>query len=329
MSTTNIEWAHRRDKKGNVIEKGVTWNPLTGCDKVLFCGTCHNQLIKGRKHCTNCLTKIKDVKPVIDPACVNCYMFPQAKRNKLMQIGRIEKDFAEKKIPLEIYREKLVSHSYRHGTRLTIQSQLLAKPLSWTKPRTVFVNSMSDVFHEDVSDEFILEMFKVMNQAKKHTFQVLTKRSWRLLELSKQIDWTPNIWMGVSIGSSKELFRLVDLLQINAIIKFVSVEPLVEQIDFSPHLTEYCLNGYNPEQLWIITGGESPQPKSREMNLDWARQIRNDCKHWFIPFFFKQIGGTNQKCTSKKPLTEGCYGCGAKGCRQLDGQFYNEYPQIG
>ena len=163
----------------------------------------------------------------------------------------------------------------------------------------VFVNSMSDLFHADVPDDFIFEIFSTMNSATNHCFQILTKRSERLSEISERLKWSKNIWMGVSVETSDYLYRIDDLRSTNAFVKFISFEPLlsaIRSIDFQ-------------EIDWAIVGGESG-PKARPMEKRWVLDIKNECEEKNIPFFFKQWGGINKK----------------KAGRILEGQTWDEMP---
>jgi protein gp37 len=178
---------------------------------------------------------------------------------------------------------------YNYEFDLTLHDQILEKPILWKKPRFIFVNSMSDLFHEQVPIEFIQKVFAVMKKASWHQFQVLTKRSERLLELDNLIDWPSNVWMGVSVESQEYTFRIEDLSKTHAYIKFVSFEPLLGP-----------LQNFDASQLnWIIVGGESG-PGSRPMLENWVIDIRDQCIEASIPFFFKQWGGVNKKKAGRK-----------------------------
>ena len=169
--------------------------------------------------------------------------------------------------------------------KIKIVHHVLDAPLRWTKPAMVFVNSMSDVFHENIREYDILKVFDVMNQAEKHTFQILTKRPERLLEMDHEIKWTPNIWMGVSIESKDTLHRIRTLSESAAKIKFISAEPLLE--DVCPEFSEYV------DYLdWVIVGGESG-PNARKMDREWAISIHDICNMHDVAYFFKQMGGTD------------------------------------
>jgi protein gp37 len=174
--------------------------------------------------------------------------------------------------------------NYVNGFRLTLHEHMLEQPLSRRKPQMIFVNSMSDLFHEDVPAEFIHKVFDVMRRASWHTFQVLTKRSRRLLELNPEIDWPPNVWMGISVESQDYTFRVEHLRQTSACVKFLSLEPLLGPL---PRLR---LQGID----WVIVGGESG-PGARPMAEEWVIDIRDQCLASNVPFFFKQWGGTHRK----------------------------------
>jgi protein gp37 len=174
--------------------------------------------------------------------------------------------------------------AYRFGFTPMFHEHLLGKPLFWKKSRMIFVNSMSDTFHEDITDEQILKLFSVMNKARWHTFQVLTKRSERLLKLSNKIKWTPNIWQGVTVEHAATRSRIEDLRRVGAQTKFLSIEPLIGPIP------ELNLSGID----WVIVGGESG-PGARPMRKEWVTYIRDVCIKSKTPFFFKQWGGVRKK----------------------------------
>lgn len=178
--------------------------------------------------------------------------------------------------------------NYRNGFKLTLQPQALALPLKWKKPQMIFVNSMSDLFHKDVPLEYIESVFDVMRRASWHTFQVLTKRSDRLFKVHTQLDWPPNVWMGVSVENENYTFRIQHLRQTNAQVKFLSLEPLLGP------LSRLDLTGID----WAIVGGESG-PHARPMSEDWVIEIRDQCKKAHVPFFFKQWGGVRKKVTGR------------------------------
>jgi protein gp37 len=189
--------------------------------------------------------------------------------------------------------------NYVNGFRVAMHEHMLQLPLRWKKSQIIFVNSMSDLFHEDVPTEFILRVFDIMNRANWHIFQLLTKRSSRLRDLDRFLPWTPNIWAGVTVENQNCVSRIEDLVQTRSITKFLSLEPLL-----SP-LPSLRLDGIH----WVIVGGESG-PGSRPIERSWVVDIRHQCRVSSIPFFFKQWGGTNKKL---------------KG-RLLDGRTWNAMP---
>jgi len=190
---------------------------------------------------------------------------------------------------------------YRDGFELRMHPDELNIPYTWKRPQIVFVNSMSDMFHKDVPLDFIKQVFHVMNENPQHTFQVLTKRSERLLELHEELNWTPNIWMGVSVEDSRVLSRVDDLRKTNAMTKFLSCEPLIGP------LTNLDLTGIG----WVIVGGESAR-RPRIMDEKWVIEIHEKCITAKVPFFFKQWGGQNKK----------------KNGRLLHGRHYDEMPEL-
>lgn len=193
----------------------------------------------------------------ISPACKFCYAERLARR--LQAMGQ---------------------QNYRNGFRLTLQPQMLEHPLRWRQARRVFVNSMSDLFHDDVPASYILQVFDVMKRASRHQYQILTKRSERLLGLNSILSWQPQIWMGVSVENEDHLFRVDHLRKTGAHIKFLSLEPLLGS------LRKLNLQGID----WVIVGGESG-PGARPMDSEWVREIRERCLRARVPFFFKQWGG--------------------------------------
>ena len=196
-------------------------------------------------------------------------------------------------------RLKHIFPKYKNGFKLTLHPEELDKPLKWKKPRMIFVCSMSDIFHKDVPDEFIIKIFETMNKAHWHIFQVLTKRPERLETLKDKINWTENIWLGTTVESSKYLYRIPYIVNTPAKIKFLSLEPLLSGIPNLP------LEGID----WVIVGGESGVG-AREMKKEWVINIKNQCEKAGVPFFFKQWGGVNKKKTG----------------RLLDGKEYNQMP---
>jgi protein gp37 len=212
----------------------------------------------------------------ISPGCKHCYAERMARR--LQAMGQ---------------------PNYVHGFKLSMHPHVLEKPLEWKKPQMIFVNSMSDLFHKDVPLDFIQQVFDVMCRAHWHTFQVLTKRAERLEELSPQIDWSENVWMGVSVETSKYTFRIDHLRRTGAQVKFLSLEPLLGP------LYNLNLDGID----WAIVGGESG-PGARPLDPAWVTDIRDQCLRARVPFFFKQWGGTNKK----------------KAGRLLEGRTWDEMP---
>lgn len=178
--------------------------------------------------------------------------------------------------------------NYERGFEVSLHDQTLELPLTWKKPQMIFVNSMSDLFHDKVPEQFLHRVFDVMRKASWHTFQVLTKRAERLEKVGREIDWPSNVWMGVSVETSKYLYRLDHLRQSQAKVKFISFEPLLES------LGKIDLSGMD----WAIVGGESG-PKARPMERTWVIEIRDQCLTANVPFFFKQWGGTNKKKTGR------------------------------
>lgn len=188
--------------------------------------------------------------------------------------------------------QKMGQNNYRNGFRLTLQPHMLERPLEWSRPQTIFVNSMSDLFHDDVPLDYIRRVFDVMRRAHWHRFQVLTKRPERLAALDHQLSWAPNVWMGVSVESSRYMPRIDHLRGTGASVKFLSLEPLLGPL---PGLD---LRGID----WVIVGGESG-PKARPIEPEWVAALRDQCTGEDVPFFFKQWGGTNKKKTGR--LLEG------------------------
>lgn len=197
--------------------------------------------------------------------------------------------------------KKMGQAKYKNGFKVTTHDDVLSLPLTWKKPRLIFVNSMSDLFHKDVPPEFIHKIFEVMRKADRHIFQFLTKRSERMLELAPLLVWPENVWAGVTVESSKYYSRLEDLHQVPAAIRYVSVEPMLGP------MPDFPMEGID----WIILGGESG-PGARAMKKSWVVEMRNRCAQYNIPFFFKQWGGFNRQET---------------GC-MLDGKYYQEMPRL-
>jgi protein gp37 len=214
----------------------------------------------------------------ISPGCKHCYAERMAQR--LQAMGQ---------------------ENYRDGFALTLQPHMLELPLRWRKPQTIFVNSMSDLFHENVPLEYIERVFDVMRRASQHRFQVLTKRANRLAQLHEELHWAPNIWMGVSVESNKYRSRIDDLGRIGAATKFLSLEPLLGPL---PNLDLSSID-------WVIVGGESG-PGARPMDVAWATDVRDQCQKAAVPFFFKQWGGKNKK----------------KAGRVLEDRTWDEMPRV-
>jgi protein gp37 len=213
----------------------------------------------------------------ISPGCLHCYAERMAKR--LQAMGQA---------------------NYANGFALTMHDHVVELPLGWKKPRAIFVNSMSDLFHQTVPVGFIQAVFDVMGRANWHQFQLLTKRSDRLLELDSQLCWLPHIWMGVSVENRDYVYRIDHLRKTHAHVKFLSIEPLLGP------LPELDLSGIN----WVIVGGESG-PGARPMKREWVAKIRDQCRDSQTPFFFKQWGGVHKK----------------RAGRELEGRTWDEMPK--
>lgn len=213
----------------------------------------------------------------VSPGCKHCYAERMAKR--LQAMGQA---------------------NYRNGFRLTLQPHMLELPLRWKRPQSIFVNSMSDLFHSDVPEEYIQLVFDVMRRATWHRFQLLTKRSERLAALDARLEWPANVWMGVSVENSDYLERVDDLRSTRARVKFLSLEPLLGP------LPKVDLRGID----WVIVGGESG-PGARPMDPAWALDLRDQCRAAQVPFFFKQWGGRNKK----------------RAGRLLDGRSWDQMPR--
>lgn len=218
----------------------------------------------------------------VSAGCTNCYAETMSRRLKAMR-----------------------NRKYQNGFETTEHPVTLSEPLKWKKkPALVFVNSMSDLFHKDVTDTFILDVLKTIKQTLQHTYQILTKRSERLSEFEKKHlpnGWPDNVWLGVSVENDKVLYRIDDLKQTSARIKWLSIEPLLGPL---PNLDLTDID-------WVVVGCESG-PKSRPMQEEWVQDILQLCKASGVPFFFKQWGGKNKK----------------KAGRLLNGRTYDEMPEI-
>ncbi len=214
----------------------------------------------------------------VSPGCANCYAERMSLRLRAMG-----------------------NPNYANGFTITLHEDALGLPLKWRRQQTIFVNSMSDLFHENVPDEFIFRVFDIMQRADWHCFQILTKRSERLLDISPKLTWMPHIWMGVSVEEQNYTYRIDHLRRTGANVKFLSIEPLLGPISI------LNLEGID----WVIVGGESG-PKSRPLKKSWVIDIRDQCQENNVPFFFKQWGGINKK----------------KAGRELDGHTWDEIPAL-
>lgn len=214
----------------------------------------------------------------VSPGCKNCYAERLALRLQAMGNQR-----------------------YRNGFAVTLHPDQLTLPLRWVQPRRIFVNSMSDLFHEEIPERFIHQVFDVMAKAHWHIFQILTKRAERLAALAPRLPWPENVWQGVSVENAHYTWRITYLRKVSSAVRFLSLEPLLGPI---PDLE---LDGIH----WVIVGGESG-PRHRPMDRTWVRSIRRQCLTAGIPFFFKQWGGRSPKA----------------GGRRLDGRVWNEMPPM-
>jgi protein gp37 len=213
----------------------------------------------------------------VSPGCKNCYAERLAMR--LQAMG---------------------NHRYSSGFKLTLHHDAVDLPRAWKLGRKVFVNSMSDLFHEDVPLSFIHRVFKTMRECPQHIFQILTKRSGRMHQIAPRIEWPANVWMGVSVENATVLSRVDDLRQVPAAVRFLSCEPLIGS-----------LRGIDLKDIhWVIVGGESG-PRARPMDVGWVHEIRRACRTHNVPFFFKQWGGVRKDLTG----------------RLLSGRIYSELPQ--
>lgn len=239
----------------------ATWNPVAGCTP-------------------------------ISPGCLNCYAARMA-----LRLARINPG------PKNKYRG--TAKRAKNGRPvfsgvINLDPDALDLPRKWRKGRLIFVNSMSDLFHENVPPEFVQQVFRVMNECPQHHFQVLTKRPERALELAPQLEWSQNIWMGTSVENAVYINRIETLRRIPANVRFLSCEPLIGPIPKLP------LDGIH----WVIVGGESG-PHARPMEEAWVTQIRDRCKSFDVPFFFKQWGGVRKHETGRK----------------LEGKLWDEWPR--
>lgn len=241
-------------KRSNIEWTEVTWNPVTGCDRV-------------------------------STGCDHCYAATLARRLKAMGAAKYQNDGDER--------------TSGPGFGLTLHPRSLEEPYRWRAPRTVFVNSMSDLFHAQVPVGFVQDVFRVMAETPQHTYQVLTKRSLRLRRLADKLEWPDNLWMGVSVENASVLNRVDHLRGVPAAVRFLSCEPLLGPLD-----------GISLDDIgWVIAGGESG-PGYRPIDVNWARGIRDACSGAGVPFFFKQWGGRTPKALG----------------RMLDGALWDEMP---
>lgn len=229
--TSAIEWTE------------VTWNPVTGCDRVAA-------------------------------GCDNCYALTLAKRLKAMGAAKYQQDGNPA--------------TSGPGFGVTLHRQALDQPRSWKTPRVVFVNSMSDLFHAKVPLEFIQDIFDVIRETPQHTYQALTKRSLRMARLADQLDWPPNLWMGVSVEDASVTNRIEHLRRVPAAVRFLSCEPLIGPVG------ALDLDGID----WVIAGGESGA-NHRPMDEEWVTDIRDQCVAAGVAFFFKQWGGRTPKANGR------------------------------
>ncbi len=219
----------------------------------------------------------------ISPGCAHCYAMTFAERFR-----------------------GVAGHPYEHGFDLMLRPERLELPLTWKRPKMIFVNSMSDLFHESVPIDYIRRVFEAMHQAHWHQFQVLTKRSERLRDLAPFLPWPNNVWMGVSVENQRWTSRIDDLREVPAAVRFLSVEPLLGPLQLD-------LRGIH----WVIVGGESG-PHSRPMRIDWAQAVRDQCVGAGVPFFFKQWGAHDQAGVRRGKKAAGRY---------LDGRTWSELPR--
>jgi len=245
----------------------TTWNPVVGCTKV-------------------------------SAGCKHCYAERMSKR--LAHVAAASKKRGDNG-GRSLYYLNVINNRGRWNGKIGLIDEALNDPYRWRSPRTVFVNSMSDLFHEDVPLDFIQRVFRSMNDNPQHTFQILTKRPHIAAEVAPHLEWTPNIWMGTSIENALVKDRIDDLRKIKAHIRFLSLEPLIDAL---PRLS---LKGID----WVIVGGESG-PGARPMKPEWVRQIKNRCVATGVAFFFKQWGGVNKKASGRK----------------LDGQTWDYTPVL-
>jgi len=221
----------------------------------------------------------------ISAGCDNCYALTLAKRLKAMGNSKYQQDGDPR--------------TSGPGFAITQHPSALDIPRSWSAPRLIFVNSMSDLFHARVESSFIREVFDVMAATPRHTYQLLTKRPKRAAKMASALPWPSNVWLGVSVESTEQLWRIDELRNVPAATRFISAEPLLGPLD------DIDLAGIH----WLIAGGESG-PRHRPLDPEWVRQLRDDCREQHVAFFFKQWGG-------RTPKSNG---------RELDGRLWDEMP---
>lgn len=248
----------------------TTWNPVVGCRKV-------------------------------SAGCKFCYAERMSARLASMAISAERKSGGPSAGRKANYK-KVVGKNRRWTGGIELVEAALGDPGKWRSPRTVFVNSMSDLFHEDVPLEYIQRVFAVMNENPQHVFQVLTKRPERTAALDSELTWTENIWMGTSIEDKRVAGRLKELRKVSAKVRFLSLEPLLGPLE----------NLRLKKIHWVIVGGESG-PKARPMDPKWVESLRDQCLEADVPFFFKQWGGRNKKATG----------------RLLEGKTWDQMPKAG
>lgn len=223
----------------------------------------------------------------ISPGCDNCYALTLAKRLKAMGNSK--------------YQEDGDPRTSGPGFAITEHPSALDIPHRWSSPRVIFVNSMSDLFHARVSSQFVQDVFQVMEETPRHTYQLLTKRPRRAVRMAKELPWPSNVWLGVSVETQDQLWRLDELRKVPAATRFVSAEPLLGS-----------LVGLNLSDIhWLIAGGESG-PNHRPLDPEWVRELRDECRDQKVAFFFKQWGG-------RTPKSNG---------RELDGRLWDEMPEL-
>lgn len=257
--------SNKMAQSSNIEWTQATWNPVIGCTKV-------------------------------SAGCKNCYAERMAKRLAAMARGSEQLGMNAGRTANYL---NVIDQNGRWNNEVFLDDTALLDPPTWRLPRVVFVNSMSDLFHDKVPTSFIRRIFDVMNDCPQHTFQVLTKRPERAAAIGRELRWTRNIWMGTSVEDVSVVKRISHLRQVPAKVRFLSVEPLLGPIPKLP------LAGMH----WVIVGGESG-PGARPMNEEWVTQIRDRCLASTVPFFFKQWGGVNK----------------AKAGRLLDGRIWGEMP---